>query len=113
MKTTNNLHSNIGSNLISNNENVTERWIVSDEEENGIYIKIENSDAIARLYGDNKAVKNREKALINAKLIAAAPELLIAAIEFYKVIQAEGCIPDMDQNRLNELFNDAINKATE
>lgn len=46
-----------------------------------------------------------------ANLIAAAPALLQAAQEFYKVIQDNGCLPDIEQQKIVSLFYIALNKA--
>lgn len=48
----------------------------------------------------------------HAKLIAAAPELLKAVMEYKRIIQDEGCIPDFEQIELSKLMDKAFKKAT-
>lgn len=49
----------------------------------------------------------------NAKLIAAAPDLLEACLMYRNIIQEEGCIPDIEQIELTKLVYKAIKKATD
>lgn len=54
------------------------KWLIEDEENNGIFIKTETGNsAICRVYTNNNIINGIEGNL-NAKLIAAAPNLLEA-----------------------------------
>lgn len=53
------------------------KWSVSDEQDNGIFIPVENTGgSVAKMYTKNLAVSSHEEALANAKLIASAPTML-------------------------------------
>jgi hypothetical protein len=57
-------------------------WVVSNQDENGIFIATEErSGAIARVYSNNALVMDNAIALANANLITAAPDLLEALEE--------------------------------
>ena len=52
-------------------------WIISNQDKNGIFITdIKNSGSLARVYTSNDLVNSLDTAKANAKLIAAAPDML-------------------------------------
>lgn len=83
------------------------QWLIDDEEENGVFIKTESGDgAICRVYTNNRVIKGLE-GNENAKLIAASPDLLQAAIDFVNKVDKGRARSTDSYNK----FKAAIRKA--
>lgn len=85
-------------------------WEIKYDNNSHMYIKSEYSAYIAQMprFGQHGEVE----AIANAKLIAAAPELLEALIETKSFMERQFLMIDLLKNKEYNKIKNAINKAT-
>ena len=104
---------------ISNTKFTKGKWVVKVNEltpDKEIFVAIENRGGLARIFHSNELVNTRETALENAKLMAAAPDLLealIGARELLRKLTAAANISFIENEDVQfKAIRKAIDKAT-